>query len=99
MTDSDGILTVFESVLSKVYHPALHAYTNWGDLNTTQQGRKTVQQFLDNTEGFITYLISKYEKAWITKINNEKNVYIKLHTSSSVSRIIFLYKRFEKIYW
>ena len=61
MVNSDGILSMFESVLSKVYHPALQAYTNWGDLNTTQQGRKTVQQFLDNTEGFITYMMSMYQ--------------------------------------
>lgn len=60
LTRSDGILSTFETVLANVYHPAIQAFKNWGDLNTTPQGRKAVQQFVDNMGGFITYLLSKF---------------------------------------
>ena len=60
MTYSDGILTTFENVLESIYYPAIQAFKNWGDLDTTPQGRKKVQEFLDNVGGFITYLTSKF---------------------------------------
>lgn len=59
LTKDAGILSAFETIMSKVYQPALLSLKNWGDLDTTPQGRKTKKHFLDSYDNFMQYLKSK----------------------------------------
>lgn len=58
MKDADGILSMLEGILSKVYQPMMQAYNKWGELSNTPQGLKTINKFLDTMNGFVGYLQS-----------------------------------------
>lgn len=60
MNQSSGILSAFESVLASVYLPAMKAYSRWGELEESPQGRKTKKHFIDNFDNFLMYLRSKF---------------------------------------
>lgn len=59
MKGKDGILGMFEQVMSKIHKPMLGAFKKWGQLSESPQGQKTIGQFKDNMEGFVTYMKSK----------------------------------------
>ena len=59
MNQSSGILSAFELVLYSVYLPALKAYSDWGELEDSPQGRKTKKKFTDSFDNFLMYLRSK----------------------------------------
>lgn len=56
MKDRDGILGLLEMVMSRIHLPMLKAYDKWGQLSSSPQGQKTVDNFKDNMEGFVRYL-------------------------------------------
>ena len=60
MRDRDGILGLMEMVMSKIHLPMLEGYTNWGQLDSSPQGQKTKEQFMDHVDGYVNYLKSKY---------------------------------------
>lgn len=57
LKDSDGILNIFETVMSRIMQPMLEAY-KWGDLSTTPQGRKIIDKFQDTMRSSISYMQS-----------------------------------------
>lgn len=73
MNQNSGILSAFESVLASVYLPAIKAYSRWGELEESPQGRKTKKHFIDNFDNFVMYLRSKFS---FTNYTNFLNNYI-----------------------
>ncbi|WAQ93677.1 DYH8-like protein, partial [Mya arenaria] len=63
MKDTTGILNMFETVMSHVFVPVLAAQEKWGEMADSASGRKTVEQFMDNLNGFVTYMQSAQANA------------------------------------
>lgn len=51
-----GILSETEKVLSDVFKSALTAYSDWGHLNDSPNGRKMKQNFLDGYDSFLHFV-------------------------------------------
>eukprot|EP00105_Crassostrea_gigas_P037004 XP_019921152.1 PREDICTED: dynein heavy chain 8, axonemal [Crassostrea gigas] len=78
MNQSSGILSAFESVLASVYLPAMKAYSRWGELEESPQGRKTKKHFIDNFDNFLMYLRS-------AQANSGEGVRLAKNTSEKVN--------------
>ncbi|OWF42162.1 dynein heavy chain 8, axonemal-like [Mizuhopecten yessoensis] len=63
VSQEPGVLSAFENVMSSIFQPSLKQLENWGDLQTTPQGRKSKKLFLDNFENFLQYLRSAQANA------------------------------------